>query len=53
MLVWLDMAGMGDWSPRFAKQYAQLGATLGAAAQEYAAEVRSGAFPSPEQSYLQ
>jgi len=47
------MAGMGDWSPRFAKQYAQLGAALGAAAQEYVAEVKSGAFPAPEQSYLQ
>jgi len=53
VLVWLDMAGMGDWSPRFAKQYAQLGAALGAAAQEYVAEVKSGAFPAPEQSYLQ
>ena len=53
VLVWLDMAGMGDWSPRFAKQYAHLGSDLEAAAKEYAAEVKSGAFPSPEQSYLQ
>jgi 3-methyl-2-oxobutanoate hydroxymethyltransferase len=44
---------MGDWSPRFAKQYAHLGSDLEAAAKEYAAEVKSGAFPSPEQSYLQ
>jgi 3-methyl-2-oxobutanoate hydroxymethyltransferase len=53
VLVWLDMAGMGDWSPRFAKQYAHLGTDLAAAAKEYAAEVRSGAFPSPEHSYPQ
>src|SRR5450830_402025 len=53
VLVWLDMAGMGAWSPRFAKQYAHLGSDLEAAAKEYAAEVKSGAFPSPEQSYLQ
>ncbi|UFU04863.1 3-methyl-2-oxobutanoate hydroxymethyltransferase [Ruania halotolerans] len=51
VLVWLDMAGMGDWSPRFAKQFAQLGAQLQQAAAEYAAEVRLGTFPAAEHSY--
>lgn len=51
VLVWLDMAGMGSWSPRFAKQYAQIGAQLKTAAQSYIDEVRSGVFPGPEHTY--
>ncbi len=53
VLVWLDMAGMGDWSPRFAKQFGQVGQALRQAAQAYAAEVRTGTFPAEEQSYQQ
>lgn len=51
VLVWLDMAGMGDWSPRFAKQFGQVGEALGAAARDYVAEVTGGTFPGPEHSY--
>ena len=53
VLVWLDMAGMGTWSPRFAKQYAQIGAALGAAARAYADAVRSGSFPDAAHSFLE
>ncbi|HEY5515918.1 MAG TPA: 3-methyl-2-oxobutanoate hydroxymethyltransferase [Pengzhenrongella sp.] len=53
VLVWLDMAGMGDWSPRFAKQFGQVGAALRAAANAYAAEVRSGTFPDSAHSFLE
>jgi 3-methyl-2-oxobutanoate hydroxymethyltransferase len=53
VLVWLDMAGMGTWSPRFAKQYAQIGAALGAAARAYADDVRSGTFPDAAHSFLE
>ena len=53
VLVWLDMAGMGDWSPRFAKQFGQVGAALGAAARDYADEVRSGTFPDRAHSFLE
>ncbi|HEY5515513.1 MAG TPA: 3-methyl-2-oxobutanoate hydroxymethyltransferase, partial [Pengzhenrongella sp.] len=52
VLVWLDMAGMGDWSPRFAKQYAQIGRVLGDAARAYADDVRAGTFPDAEHSFL-
>lgn len=51
VLVWLDMAGMGGWSPRFAKQFAQIGAELERAAGAYASEVRAGTFPSREHAY--
>lgn len=51
VLVWLDMAGMGGWSPRFAKQFGAVGAELDRATRAYVAEVRSGAFPGAEQTY--
>ncbi len=52
VLVWTDMAGMGDWSPRFAKVFAPVGELLGQAARSYAAEVRGGAFPDADHSFL-
>lgn len=52
VLVWTDMAGMGDWSPRFAKQFAAVGQLLGDAARAYAAEVRGGQFPDADHSFL-
>jgi len=51
VLVWLDMAGMGDWSPRFAKTFGQVGAALESAARAYADEVRSGAFPDASHAF--
>lgn len=51
VLVWLDMAGVGDWSPRFAKRWAELGSALGEAARSYADEVRGGTYPGPEHSF--
>lgn len=51
VLVWLDMAGMSDWTPRFAKRYAELGEQLGQATREFAAEVRGGQFPGEEHSF--
>ena len=51
VLVWLDIAGMDDWSPRFAKTYGQVGAALRAAAHEFVNEVRGGEFPGPEHSF--
>ena len=51
VLVWQDMAGLSPRSPKFAKRYADVAATLSTAAAEFAAEVASGAFPSEEYSY--
>ncbi|MDM7831469.1 3-methyl-2-oxobutanoate hydroxymethyltransferase [Cellulomonas edaphi] len=51
VLVWVDMAGMGDWSPRFAKRFGEVGAALKAAASAYADEVRSGSFPDADHQF--
>lgn len=51
VLVWVDMAGMGDWSPRFAKRFGEVGAALTAAARDYAAEVRGGTFPDAAHAF--
>lgn len=51
VLVWVDMAGMGDWSPRFAKRFGEVGAALKAAANAYVDEVRGGTFPDAGHSF--
>src|SRR5690242_7130776 len=52
VLVWQDMAGLrGGKAPRFVKKYADLRGDLGRAAQAYAADVASGAFPAAEHSF--
>jgi 3-methyl-2-oxobutanoate hydroxymethyltransferase len=52
VLVWQDMAGMtGGKTARFVKRFANVGAELSRAAQQYADEVASGAFPAEEHSF--
>lgn len=53
VLVWTDMAGLSDWSPRFAKRYAEIGAALGAAARAYNEDVRGRTFPSEAHSFAE
>jgi 3-methyl-2-oxobutanoate hydroxymethyltransferase len=54
VLVWSDFAGLrAGRAPRFVKKYADLRTTLLDAAQAYAADVESGAFPAPEHSFEQ
>ena len=52
VLVWSDFAGLrAGKAPRFVKKYADLRGTLLDAAQAYAADVESGAFPAAEHSF--
>lgn len=52
VLVWQDLAGLRDGpAPRFVKRYADLRGVLRGAVDEFATEVRTGAYPGPEHSY--
>jgi 3-methyl-2-oxobutanoate hydroxymethyltransferase len=52
VLVWQDMAGLRSGPmPRFVKRYADLRGVLTSAVHDFAAEVRTGVYPSPEHSY--
>ena len=54
VLVINDLLGMDDeFQPRFVKQYADLSTVIRGAVGEYIEEVRSGAFPTPEHSFLE
>ena len=48
VLVWTDMAGMTQWTPRFAARFGEIGAQLEKAAASYGQAVRSGAFPDAD-----
>ena len=52
VLVWHDLLGIEErMLPKFVRRYAQLGVSAEAAVAAYAADVRSGAFPSAAESY--
>ena len=54
VLVINDLLGMDDeFQPRFVKRYAQLGDVIRGAVHGYIDEVRSGAFPTDEHSFLE
>lgn len=52
VLVTHDLLGLFDrFTPKFVKQYAQLGKTAVSAVESYVSEVRQGAFPAQEHSF--
>jgi 3-methyl-2-oxobutanoate hydroxymethyltransferase len=52
VLVFHDMLGLTTGkAPKFVKRYANLAEQIAKAAQQFAAEVGSGAFPGPEHGY--
>ncbi|HHJ98659.1 MAG TPA: 3-methyl-2-oxobutanoate hydroxymethyltransferase [Actinobacteria bacterium] len=48
--VFHDVLGIGDFTPRHARRYAEIGEAITAALAAYASDVRSGSFPAEEQS---
>jgi 3-methyl-2-oxobutanoate hydroxymethyltransferase len=51
VLVFHDLLGLFDAAPRFVKQYADIGGEIRRALEEYAADVRGGAFPEEQHTY--
>ncbi len=52
VLVLHDLIGLSsDWTPRFAKRYAEVGREVVRAAREYVGEVKGGAFPTEAQAF--
>lgn len=52
VLVWHDLLGLGRGpDPRFVRRYAQLRTSIVAAVTTFRDDVRSGAFPTAEESY--
>lgn len=51
VLVTEDMLGLFERTPRFVKRFADLAGEIGAAAQQYAADVRDRSFPTDDQVY--
>ena len=51
VLVTEDMLGLFERVPRFVKRYEDIASTISAAAEKYAKDVRSRAFPGPDQTY--
>jgi 3-methyl-2-oxobutanoate hydroxymethyltransferase len=51
VLVLEDMLGLSPRVPKFVKRYAELGPSIGAAVEAYAADVRARRFPGIEHTY--
>lgn len=51
ILVLEDMLGLNEWTPKFVKVYGDLGPAIEKAVGTYAVEVKSRAFPGPDQTY--
>jgi 3-methyl-2-oxobutanoate hydroxymethyltransferase len=52
VLVFHDLLGMGAKAPaKFVRRYGDIGAAITDAVTRYASDVRSGAFPSPDEQY--
>jgi 3-methyl-2-oxobutanoate hydroxymethyltransferase len=52
ILVTEDMLGMFEWTPKFVRRYADLRSEIARAVRDYAADVRTGAFPGAAETYF-
>ena len=51
VLVFHDLLGFNPTTPKFVRQYADLGAQATAAVAAFAADVRGGSFPGEDEVY--
>ena len=51
VLVFHDLLGFNGTVPKFVRRYAELGGAATEALARYAADVRSGSFPSDSETY--
>jgi 3-methyl-2-oxobutanoate hydroxymethyltransferase len=52
VMVMHDLLGLEpQWRPRFVRRYAEAGKAVAAAFAAYAADVRAGKFPGPDETY--
>jgi 3-methyl-2-oxobutanoate hydroxymethyltransferase len=52
VMVMHDLLGLQpSWHPRFVRRYAEMGKAVGEAFGAYAADVRTGKFPGPDETY--
>jgi 3-methyl-2-oxobutanoate hydroxymethyltransferase len=51
ILVIDDMLGLFEWTPKFVRRYGDLRSTITKAVSDYAADVRAGRFPGPDEVY--
>jgi 3-methyl-2-oxobutanoate hydroxymethyltransferase len=52
VMVMHDLLGLEPaWKPRFVRRYAEMGKAAGEAFSAYAADVRAGRFPGPQESF--
>ena len=51
VLVYHDLLGLSELTPKFVKKYAEIGKSVTAAVKAYSLEVREGSFPGREHVY--
>ena len=52
VLVYQDMLGLSEFTPKFVKRYAEIGESMIQAFRKYDEEVKAGTFPAEENSYV-
>lgn len=51
VIVWQDLVGLNPSVPKFVRRYADLRSVMGDAVRQWAHDVTTGAYPTPEHSY--
>ena len=51
VLVWTDLMGLTPKPPKFARKYLDLRSIMISAVESFTADVKSGEFPSPNETF--